>query len=375
MQNNKTILLIMSALFIGGAEKQYRYIMEALAQKHRVHVLLLNQPLDGEELKTREYTNDHKNITFYQLNGDAINEAKLGKVCAKLGKIRSFIIQWIWLRRFIKNHTVDIVMFTYVTQLLMIPLFKKNNIYTIYNERNTGRQICDREFKIKLLRKCDKVICNSDYAAEYIKNRTGIDTDIYRNGIDIKPCQKRTHEGYHILVPARISRIKNQMLVVQAIEALKEFLSKEEISAIRTFFAGSCEFEDYKREIETEIKKNNSDIKLLGYVKCMDELYANSDLIILPSYEEGTPNVLLEAYMHKIDVLVSNIPMNVSCCTNEEMTFSPDDAEQLAEKIASCLRNRKSEEFFTSNFEYLIRNYGLDQMRQRYLSLIDHVME
>ena len=191
MQNNKTILLIMSALFIGGAEKQYRYIMEALAQKHRVHVLLLNQPLDGEELKTREYTNDHKNITFYQLNGDAINEAKLGKVCAKLGKIRSFIIQWIWLRRFIKNHTVDIVMFTYVTQLLMIPLFKKNNIYTIYNERNTGRQICDREFKIKLLRKCDKVICNSDYAAEYIKNRTGIDTDIYRNGIDIKPCENQ----------------------------------------------------------------------------------------------------------------------------------------------------------------------------------------
>ena len=46
----KTCILIMPALFSGGAEKQYRYIMnEVSGSKNRVIVLLLNSPAESEK--------------------------------------------------------------------------------------------------------------------------------------------------------------------------------------------------------------------------------------------------------------------------------------------------------------------------------------
>ena len=63
----KDILLIMPALFIGGAEKQYRYIADALSEDNNVTVLLLNRPLEGQEKQTLNYIEHHRNIKYYQL--------------------------------------------------------------------------------------------------------------------------------------------------------------------------------------------------------------------------------------------------------------------------------------------------------------------
>lgn len=364
----------MTALFVGGAEKQYRYIMEALSEKYKVHVLLLNQPLKGEESRTKKYIESHRIISFYQLNGNALNEAKKGKIQGIIGKIRALVMQWLWLKKYVFGLKIDATMFTYVTQLLMVPLLRRMGIRIVFNERNTGRQICDREFKVGLLHKCDKVICNSEFASKYIEEMTGINVTVLKNGIEIKPCLRKEHEGFNILVPARISPIKNQMIVAKALERLKTLLNEDEIALIRCTFAGSCEFQEYKTQLENEIKEHDLNIELTGFIGNMDELYATSDLVILPSYEEGTPNVLLEAYMNRIDVLASDIPMNRVCCTDDGILFSPDDDMELAQKIVGCYRTHKTQEFYDKNYNYLIDNYGINEMKRNYILLFDRLL-
>ena len=135
MDDNKSILLVMTALFAGGAEKQYRYIMEAISEENKVSVLLLNNPIIGEEDNTKKFILAHNNIRFIQLNGNALNKVRGGKNVEKFEKIRSLLIQWIWLKKNLKNNQFDVVMFSYVTQLLMVPLFNRYNVKTIFNEK------------------------------------------------------------------------------------------------------------------------------------------------------------------------------------------------------------------------------------------------
>lgn len=373
MQNKKNVLLIMSALFVGGAEKQYRYIMEALSESNSIDVLLLNKPLKGEEQKTGNYIDNHRNIRFHQLNGDALNEAKKGKLHGIIGKIRSLGIQWMWLRKHLKNNRTDVVMYTYITQLMMTSIFRKYGVKTIFNERNTGRQICDKKFKVLLLKKCDKVICNSEYASKYINHKTGITAEVYKNGIELKSCQKKEHNEFNILVPARISQIKNQMLVVKALELLKTMLDAKAYESIHCVFAGSCEFEDYRQKILHEIKTEELNIELAGYVGNMEERYSVTDLVILPSFEEGTPNVLLEAYMYRILPLISNIPMNKACCIDDRIMFDPNDAKSLAEKIKAVISGRLLDtvDFKDKARKYVEENYSLKAMADNYERLFE----
>ena len=373
MEKKKHILLIMVALFAGGAEKQYRYIMRALAEKHAVSVLLLNEPIVGQEEHTKRFIQMNKDIQFYQLKGNALKRSTGGRAAVTLEKIRSLMIQWRWLRKYLKKNKIDAVMFTYVTQLLMVPLFIRNKVKTIYNERNTGRQVCDRKFKRNLLKKCSKVIANSDYAAHCIHDRTGIEVSVYKNGVEIKEIEKKAHSTYNILVPARINRIKNQKIVADAFALLKERLKQTKQKEVCVYFAGMCEDSAYLDGIRQTIETNALNIQILGFVEDMKELYEKTDLLILPSYEEGTPNVLLEAYMYRIDALVSNIPMNQACCLHKEMLFSPDDAKALAEKIMECIAEKKPVAYYEANRNYLIENYGMQQMKKRYLDLFANI--
>ena len=367
---NNTCLLIMPALFSGGAEKQYRYIMSEIADKNRkVVVLLLNLPLKGEEEKTKIFIDEHKNIEFYQLDGNVLNCNKNSKISIFLNKIIALYKQWRWIHSYLKNNRINVVMFSYVTQLLLTPFFNKNNIKIIFNERNTGRQICDKAFKIKLLKKCFAIIANSKYAANYIEERTGLDVEIYNNGMEKKKIEHLTHNFFVITVPARIVKIKNQMLVLKSLNLME---NKQDI---RIKFAGITEDEQYERELKNYIEKHNlqENVEFMGYVNNMNSLYEQTDILILPSFEEGTPNVLLEAYMYRLFPLASNIPMNKDCCLYEELLFDPNDPQMLANKIDLVRKQllvKDVKKVLDSNELYVNSEYSIKKLKERYSRLL-----
>jgi glycosyltransferase involved in cell wall biosynthesis len=49
-------------------------------------------------------------------------------------------------------------------------------------------------------------------------------------------------------------------------------------------------------------------VHFAGHVERMGEAYANADVIVLPSYSEGVPRVIMEAYASSLPVIGSDIP-------------------------------------------------------------------
>ena len=360
----------MPALYFGGAEKQYRYIIDELQNKNRrLVVLILNSPLKNEESITKEFIKQHSYVEFYCLNGKVMNINNGNKIAMYIAKIFVLLKQTVWLFKFLKKNQINTVMFSYVTQLLMIPIFNKYNVKAIFNERNTGRQICDKKFKINLLKKCYKVISNSAYASQYINDKTGLDIEVFNNGIKFNDLELVKHEQFNIVVPARITPIKNQEVVIKALGTLKD------IDGIALNLIGVIEDKYYAKKLdsiifELQLQKN---VNFMGYVNDISKIYSPADLIILTSYEEGTPNVLLEAYLYKIFSLASNIPMNVQCCTDEDILFEPDNYLQLASRIKSFLLGdlkRKKEKIVEKNYRFVKKNYSMSNLKEKYEQLL-----
>ena len=369
--SKKTCLLIMRSLFCGGAEKQFRYIISEMeSERRRLIVLLLNNPFKGEEKLSKDFISDHPHVQFYQLNGNVLNCNSNYKCIVIAAKVDSLIRQFFWLKRFLKRNQIDTVMFSYVTQLLMTPLFCAHGVKVIFNERNTGRQICEKTYKRNLLKRCHKVVANSQYAANYVREKTGINVEVFHNAIEELELEPIPHDDVNILVPARLMHLKNQELVIRALALMTEPGKKNR----KLLLAGNFEDLNYVRKLKGTVDelKLNDRVKFCGQVDDMASIYRITDLVILPSLEEGTPNVLLEAFMYKIRFLASDIPMNADIVSDAAFLFNPLDSQDLADRINWILTLdddawlEKAEE----RRHFAVRNYGIHALHEKYEKLL-----
>ena len=212
------------------------------------------------------------------------------------------------------------------------------------------------------------MISNSSYAAQYIKDKTGIEVSVINNGIENKQLERKKHIGFNILVPARVTPIKNQMLIIKSLQYLNDI-------ELNVYFAGSVEDEAYCCELKGEAKRLGiqEKVEFCGYIKDMTQIYSITDLLILPSFEEGTPNVLLEAYLYGIPAIASDIPMNRDCVVNAEMLFNPDGAEELASKIryiATEMKPETVELICSDNLRFVKENYSMETLRKNYSAIL-----
>ena len=173
---------------------------------------------------------------------------------------------------------------------------------------------------------------------------------------------------FRVIVPARISEIKNQLTVLKAIEKLKDEI------CIKVTFAGAVEDKDYYKILNKFIEEKglNKYVEFVGFISDLNNYYENSNLLILPSYEEGTPNVLLEAYTFRLPVLASDTPMNNDCAPVKEFLFETENADELAKKIKqiSLLENDELKIKLDKNFNFVTQNFNIEKMQDRYLRLI-----
>jgi len=147
--------------------------------------------------------------------------------------------------------------------------------------------------------------CKTEYdMMGAINSRLKIKT-IY-NGVDTNkfyPKKKAIQMPLNIICPARLIKRKGQDILIKAIAQLKE---KNIIYHIN--FIGDGD-EKYNYEKLAKQLNVSEQIKFSAYVERekMKEQYQNADLFVLPSYNEGMSNSLLEAMACGLPVIVTDV--------------------------------------------------------------------
>lgn len=367
----KKILVEMDILFFGGSEKQFRNIISELgnSKECETHVLIENQTLIKDKKAVGSFIESNKSVLFHFINSNAMKYNHSIKMIRYVTKSISVIRLIIWHLFVFPRLHIDIAMVNNMTGLFISPLLRFAGCRVVYNERNTGRQVTDRNYKLKLLAKCDKIIANSKAGAQYLASVTGKNVDIYYNGIYIedKLVKDKRNDVFRILLPGRINPVKNQMYVLEALNQLHDL-------KYLLILAGEDEDVAYKKKILDFVKNNGLDarVKLLGFVSDMKLEYKKADLVILPSIEEGMPNVLLESYMYGRLALCSNIEQNVDCTIEQSALFPLGDCERLVEILRATINGTyfmNPDKIIERNYEYVKNNFCMDRMARAYRKL------
>ncbi|WP_026810898.1 glycosyltransferase family 4 protein [Arenibacter latericius] len=185
--------------------------------------------------------------------------------------------------------------------------------------------------------------------------------DVIYNGIKapskIVNIEKKSLNPIKILIPGRITKVKQQLEIVKA---LKNRMPKE----IQIIFAGTG---DLFGELK-ECTIGDSHFQVLGQVSNMQELYLSVDYVMLFSLKEGLPLSLIEACSYGLPILCNDVGGNLEILENDYNGFLLKDLNSLPKKIMQikCItptqyRNLSinSRRIFENKFNYenMILNY------------------
>ena len=191
-----------------------------------------------------------------------------------------------------------------------------------------------------LFAKADHVAVVSNTQKELL-SKAGVNeesiTRIY-NGIPITPVSpQEPQDPPNILTVGRFSHEKGQKVLLEALILLLEHNPELEWQAI---LAGDgpdlLSLQQYARNHP----KLGERVKFPGYIKNPEALYKKASLYVLPSLTEGIPNVLLEAALHHVPILSTQVGgvAEMFDQDREAILIPPDDANELARGLAIALQ-------------------------------------
>ena len=118
-------------------------------------------------------------------------------------------------------------------------------------------------------------------------------------------------------------------------------LLRTEFTDLHLLIVGPFEGEDPLPSDVITILKTDDRIHLTGGVPDTVSMYAAMDLLVLPTYREGFPNVLLEAAAMGLPVVATRVPGCVDAVADEETgrLVPAADAQALAEGIRAYVKD------------------------------------
>ena len=213
----------------------------------------------------------------------------------------------------------------------------------IVSERNTTQHIGRKErLRFNLFRIADYVVPNAYSQEKFIKDNFHFlqhKTTTIANFVNLNHfsfAARERHSIPQIVVAATIWKPKNTLNFIHAVKILID----------KNINTSNADYEYYKRCCELiEELGIGEHIKLLEKTKDIKSEYCKADYFCLPSFYEGTPNVICEAIATGLPVICSNV------CDNgiyvEEgvngFLFDPNDINDIVDKIIKAVSITDSE--------------------------------
>ncbi len=224
----------------------------------------------------------------------------------------------------------------------------------------------------------------SDAARDFTIQQTGLSPDkiiTIQNGIDCSLAE-RTYSGEFKTNKAKVNiglfgRLDKQKGHLVLLNAIKKLISKEK--EIQVFFFGEGPDEDNLRKIVTQ--EGLSDyINFMGVTDNIYNRILQMDIIAIPSFWEGLPNILLESMVLGRPVIASRIDGITEVVTNNinALLFNPGDEDELSEAIQRLICDRNlADKLGTNARMHVVNNFPIEKSVQKttelYLDLVVYV--
>lgn len=245
-------------------------------------------------------------------------------------------------------------------------------LYTLLIARllsGAGSKICfyshgyDRLFRFKKLfyavsrRMISQVWVLSEHFKEIFIKRgvPGSKIFVIPNAVDVTEIRKTAASGPDsvlkrnpdqvvLLLPATVLKDKGIMDAMKAVAVLVR-MGKN----VTLYLAGSTQDEVFYKQVIEYIRDNNlhEHIVLLGWRKDILALMSSADIVLLPSYSEGMPLVLLEAMSLRKPVIATKVGAIPDMIAHGENGFiiERNDVNGIVESVRNITENNLQAEF------------------------------
>lgn len=200
-----------------------------------------------------------------------------------------------------------------------------------------------------------------------ITSRHFLNFDIFRIKKDID--ERKNLVGYI----GRLSEEKGISVFIKAIP-----LAIKNIKDIEFFIAGDGKFNN---EIKNFIFTNNLDkrVKFIGWIPHEDipEFLNELKLLVIPSYTEGLPNILLEAMACGTPVLATPVGAIPDIIRDGETGFiiSDNTPDIIVENITNILNNPYLKRIVLTAKNFVEKNYTFSECVKNYEKIIEGVLK
>ena len=250
--------------------------------------------------------------------------------------------------RYIRNVKPDVVISYLETPSICtcVAKFFNRQFKLIVSERNTTQHTGRNEkIRFQLFQIADYVVPNAYAQEDYIKRnfpklRNKVVT--IPNFVDLEnftPPQKRLRrEVPEIIVVATIWASKNTVGFIDAVAQLKA----DGVGFHISWYGKDAAYLDYYGQCEEKIERLNLEdcIELKDKTTAIREKYQGADFFCLPSFYEGTPNVICEAMACGLPVACSNVCDNGRYVVENEngFLFDPKNVKSIVLAIERMIK-------------------------------------
>lgn len=217
------------------------------------------------------------------------------------------------------------------------------------------------------------IVLGEDWKKFIISIAPDAKVEVVNNAIALpKIAEKKIRNERVLLFLGALIQRKGVIDLLQAIEKL----SQKGVSNFKLLIAGAGDEESKLKEF---VKENGLDSKVsfLGWIskEQKPKLLKSTDILVLPSYNEGLPIAILEAMSYGLPIISTNVGSISEVVSDNGFLISPGDVVLLTEylerlisdnelwlKMSHCSRNlvelKFSEDVFFDKIEKIYRKLG-----------------
>ena len=202
---------------------------------------------------------------------------------------------------------------------------------------------------------------------------------IESSGVDLKHldpelCKEAKKDEFTFLFVGRLLTDKGIYELTKAFERLKKEKPKVKLIIVGNPDEGNPNSVS-KGELEKRMKEGL--IEWHGFQEDVRPFYCMANCVVLPSYREGVPRVLLEAMAMERPIITTDAPGCRNVCVDGVNGFlvKPKDVESLylAMKRMVELRDEKLREFGKAGRRLAEGKYSVEKIVREYINLIEAV--